>query len=202
MATSNKHQPAPGHKAVYLNGRLVGEVREGHDHTEDAELARQLMIEKGLYKKVSVEQAMFNQAMAFAATSSMLYYQKLAHLPRDGQAITPWVVNTAFSIEVYLKTVGRLFGVNTRGHKLLRIFEQLPDEAKSLILKAVGPAATFWKVEETVDVVRTLSVLNDAFVQWRYHYEVGDLNEIFIMPAIVVATALHEVCREELKGRE
>jgi hypothetical protein len=199
VATSN-YQPAPGHKVVYFNGHLVGEVREGHDHKEDAELARQLLIEKGLYREVSLERAMFNQATAFAATSSMLYYQKLAHLPRDGQAITPWVVNTAFSIEVYLKTVGCLFGLNTRGHKLLRIFEQLPDEAKSLILKAVGPAAKFWKVEETVDVVRTLSALNDAFVQWRYHYEVSDLNEIFIMPAIVLAAALHEVCREALNG--
>lgn len=182
---------------------LCGAFSENtQDHKEDAELARQLLKEKGLYKEVSLERAMFNQATAFAATSSMLYHQKLARLPRDGQAITPWVVNTAFSIEVYLKTVGCLFGVNTRGHKLLRIFEQLPDEAKSLILKAVEPAATSWKVKETVDVVQTLSVLNDAFVQWRYHYEVSNLNEIFIMPAIVLAAALHEVCREALNGRE
>ncbi|MAF02124.1 MULTISPECIES: hypothetical protein [unclassified Herbaspirillum] len=201
MSTS-KYQPAPGHRAVYLNGHLVGEVREGLDHKEDVELGRQLLIEKGLYKKVSLERAMFNQATAFAATSSMLYYQKLAHLPRDGQAITPWVVNTAFSIEVYLKTVGCLFGINTRGHKLLRIFEQLPDAAKRLILRAVEPAAKSWKVKEKVDVVRTLSGLNDAFVQWRYHYEVSELNEIYIVPAIVLAGALHNVCQEVLDGRE
>lgn len=125
---------------------------------------------------MSLEQAMFNQAFAFAKNSADLYEKGLKYVPRDGHSLVPWVVNSAFSIEIYLKTIGQIHGKKMHGHELRILFDNLPSQAQEEILKAAPKALASRGFHENFDLLNELSKLNRAFIDWRYCYQMGTLD--------------------------
>ena len=113
-------------KQIYLNGVLVGEVPNSGNDALDQEATIQILKDKGLHQETTLVQAMFRQAVSFATTSSYLYERDLTRVPRNGLSAAPFVVNSAFAIELYLKTLGQLHGAELRGHDLLKLFDALP----------------------------------------------------------------------------
>lgn len=185
----------PGPKTVLLNGIVVGEVFSTGDTERDTESIRQFLKDKGLHKEVSLFQGMLNQAVAFANTSAYLYERDLRRPPRNGVSVVPFVVNAAFSIELYLKALAQKHGIALRGHELVKLFNALPANALLEIQGVTPRCAANRALGETPDFPRYLKDLNNSFVDWRYCYELQKTNTVHIEPTIFVMEVLHESCR-------
>ena len=188
----------PRKKKLYVNGILVGEVDATGEFQKDMAVAQDFLRRRGLNKEVTKVQAMFRQALSFATTSAYLYQRDLLKTPRKGLSIAPFVVNSAFSIELYLKTLHELQGVTARGHALLELYDTLSDVARDTVFRFALEHAPEYKVKlNTREEFRSfVAEMNNAFVEWRYCYETGHANRIDIQPTILVMKALHEACKE------
>lgn len=186
-------------KTIYVNGVAVGQVPATGDVEKDIEVAQQFLKDKGLYKETSLVESMFRQALSFCNTSAYIYERDLLKTPRNGLGVAPFVVNSAFSIELYLKTLGQIHGRSLRGHKLLELYDSLPAEAHQAIEKAIPISAQKRKLEGKIDIRAYISDLNNTFIEWRYCYEAGRTNVVHIEPTIFVMEALHEACRSSGK---
>lgn len=180
---------------MLLNGIVVGEVISTGDTERDTETVRQFLKDKGLHKEVTLFQGMFNQAVAFANTSALLYERDLRRSPRKGVSVVPFVVNAAFSIELYLKALAQKHGVPLRGHELVRLFKALPTKALSEIQAVTPRCAANRALGEIPDFPAYLKNLNSTFVDWRYCYELERTGPVHIEPTIFVMEVLHESCR-------
>ena len=185
----------PGPKAILLNGIVVGEVRSTGNTDQDAEAVRAFLKEKGLHKEVTPFQAVFNQAIAFANTSAHIYEKNLRRRPRNGFSPAPFVVNAAFSIELYLKALAQKHGKALRGHELVKLHHSLPTKAHLEINQVIPKCAAHRALGEQPNFTGYLQHLNDAFVKWRYSYELERTGTVHIEPTIFVMEVLHEACR-------
>lgn len=190
----------PGLKTVLLNGIAVGQVESLGDAERDVETVRQFLKSKGLHKEVSLFQAIFNQALAFANTSAYLYERDLRCSPRSGVSVVPFVVNVAFSIELYLKALAQNHGVSLRGHELVKLHKALPTKALEKIEAITARCAANRALGEPPRFAAYLVDLNSTFVEWRYSYEVERTGALHIEPTIFVMEVLHEACCIPLDG--
>jgi hypothetical protein len=186
---------SPGTKSVSINGIVVGEVESTGDIESDAVTVRQFLKDKGLHKEVSIFQGIFNQAAAFANTSALLFERDLRRSPRKGVSAVPFVVNAAFSIELYLKALAQKHGVSLRGHELIKLHAALPDKALSEVQSVIQRCAANRALGEEPDFYAYLKNLNNTFVEWRYSYELEKTGPVHIEPTIFVMEVLHEACR-------
>ncbi|WP_186260166.1 hypothetical protein [Burkholderia gladioli] len=158
----------PTTRKLFVNGVFIGEVPTTGGNRKDAEIARAYIESKGLHKEVNLVQSMFRQALAFANTAAYLYERDLRNAPRNGLSAAPFVVNIAFAIEIYLKTLSQIHGASLNGHDLLKLFNALPVAARAAI-DAVAPAARAQYVLDGRPTVEDcLGQLNGVFVEWRY----------------------------------
>ena len=179
---------------MLLNGIIVGEVVSTGDTERDAETVRQFLKSKGLHKEISLYQAIYNQAVAFANTSAYLYERDLRRSPRKGISAVPFVVNAAFGIELYIKALAQKHGVALRGHELVKLYEALPAPALAQIEAVTPKCAANRALGETPDFPVYLASLNSTFVDWRYSYELEKTGPVHIEPTIFVMEVLHEAC--------
>jgi hypothetical protein len=186
----------PKFKKVYLDGKLVGEVRAGANREEDMALARALIEQRGLKREVSLYEATFQQAVAFGRAAARIHESDLLHVPRRLGSVPAFIANSAFAIELYLKALGEKHGTPLgRGHKLRKLYEALPPAAHGAIDRAF-PTALAERAVEHFSILATLHALNDAFVNWRYSYEHTRLEAPALEHIIVVIQAMHAACRE------
>jgi hypothetical protein len=186
----------PRTKTLYLNGIAVGKYESTGDRQQEIEITRTLLKSKGLYRETTQVQAMFRQAISFATTATYLYENDLRQVPRNGHSIAPFIVNSAFSIELYLKTLAQIHETSLRGHRILDdLFDRLPAEAHRAVEAAVPTCAKKWGISEKEDFRAYVGELNNVFVDWRYCYEKNQTTEIRITPMIFVMEVFHEACR-------
>lgn len=184
----------PGTKTILLNGIAVGEIISSGDFESDAEAVREYLKSKGLHKEVTPFKAIFNQALSFANTSAYLFEKDLRKLPRKGVSIAPFVVNSAFAIELYLKALAKKHGVSLRGHELVKLYKALPAKAHAEIEAVIPKCAQNRDLGEEPNFSAYLANLNGSFVEWRYLYESKKTDVIHIEPTIFVMEVLHEAC--------
>src|SRR5262245_40553565 len=105
-------------KKVFADGVFVAEIAATGDTMQDALAARAAIEQAGIKRgPPSIEKLMFNQAVAFARTARHVQDRDLrGGPPHNPLGIAPFVVNLAFSIEIYLKTLARVHGVALQGH--------------------------------------------------------------------------------------
>jgi hypothetical protein len=186
-------------KTLYVNGVIVGEVPATGDPDKDMEAMHRFLKEKGLHKQVTKVQAMFRQAISFSTTAAHLYRQDLSNAPRNGLSIAPFVVNSAFSIELYLKTLHELQSTNPgREHHLLKLYDGLLAATRDTVVRHALANGTNYDVRiTTADQFRQyVDELDSAFVDWRYCHESGNASRITIQSTILVMKAAHEACKE------
>lgn len=181
-------------KDVYLNGKLIGAVPMSGDDKLDQERVVQLLKDKGLYRETTAIQAIYQQAISFATTSSYLYQRDLVKVPRNGLSVAPFVVNSAFAIELYIKTLGKIFNTPLHGHDLLELFDSLPVEAHSALRQHFSKARWPSEISTLEDYRKAIEQMRNAFVEWRYLHENQEANEVQIPPMIFVMEVLHETC--------
>jgi hypothetical protein len=180
-------------KKLYSNGIFVCDFEATGDDKVDAATCQKLLEEMGIAIKLTPIQAIFRQAYSFCKVAAKLYGEMNAS-PTNGIFAIPFVVNATFSIELYLKTLGHIYGADLKGHNLVELLDRLPEAACASINDAAPAAASKWKIEEKIDMRACLSELQNAFVEWRYLHERENTNELNIPQMIFVSEALHVAC--------
>ena len=184
-------KPPKGMKTVLHNGNPVGYVPDTGDPHDVAESAKQLYIKKGLWIDIPIEKSIYDQAVSFANSSNLIYEKDLKKTPRNGQGITPFVVNAAFSAELYLKCLLKTCGKDIHSHTLTALFKALPNKIKDKINKHKKQLEAEYDVEKNALFKEHLKNINNAFINWRYVYEKND-EYIHIPTTIFVLHVLHQ----------
>jgi hypothetical protein len=189
-------KPPKGMKTVLCDNKPIGYVKDVSDPKDAAKLAKDLMKSKGLWREISKSESMYNQAQSFANTSAYLYEKDLKSLPRNPQSISPFVVNAAFSAEMYLKCLQEIHGEVRESHVLTALFKSLPNKVKDKINKTSKHFENKYQIEQGVLFKDHLKSINNAFVNWRYIYE-KTTEHVNIQQTIFVLQVLHEVTAVE-----
>jgi hypothetical protein len=186
----------PTMRKVRFDGILVGEFEASGDPNIDLERMRAVLRAKGLEPRLTQTQAMFSQAAVFYETAAVAWERVKAN-PRRRYGGVPFVVNGAFAIELYLKTLFHLAERSERGHELLKLYDALPDETRAHVVAVAQRLATpRIKVPDGAAFRAFLVPVNDAFVEWRYLYETGETEMVHPLDVIFVLWVLHETCKE------
>ena len=186
-------------KRFHHNGRYICDIESTGDETKDIAIINQVAEAHGLnVPRVSPAEAIFRQAHKFATTAEMLF-AKIDARPPDGMAVAPFVVNMAFSLELYLKALALQHGKKLHGHELKKLFKKLPASAQYEIERQIAAfsSASGWagNVKTVSDLVNIIANLNSAFVDWRYSYEMPHRPlKIDFQPTIFLAQVLHSAC--------
>lgn len=187
-------------KTFHHNGRFICEYESTGDALEDIKIVDRIIKDMGLDgPEIPLHRSMFYQAQAFSKTAAMLY-ERLLRPPPDPSAMSPFVVNMTFAIEIYLKALAEKHGKSLHGHEIETLFRKLPAAAKAEIDRALaGQSACRWRpVDRTfsqIDLQDIARNLNTAFVDWRYHFEKPDKLLNFHFPeTIFLAEMLHNAC--------
>jgi hypothetical protein len=188
-------------KSLKLNGLIVGEYLGSDDVDEDIEAARDFLRAKELYNPPSLVSAMFGQAAAFAYVANATYIELKSRGPEKPIVAAPFVVNAAFSVEVFLKTLHVIAtGSHPREHKLLELYDSLPPSRRTeLCAEAVRLAAEHGEGPQ-VQFRDLLAMLNDAFVRWRYVFELSNSGPIHLQQTILVMHVCRDVCARATGG--
>lgn len=112
---------------------------------------------------------------------------------------TPFIVNMAFAMELYLKCIYQLENKNKKIpnlHELDKLFNVLSDDTKDFASKVFTvineDLQTYKDIKDQIpDFEWTLSNVllegSRAFIQWRYSYEGGRLPNFLSVKAMVIA---------------
>lgn len=163
-------------KTLYLGDKVICEYESTGSDLQDIERCNEILRKKGLYKETSKINAMFGQANSFATTANEIYENKLKVTPSNGASITPFIVNTVFSIELYMKTIHKINGKDIRGHDLIKLYAILPDNTKNIIRETGKYISPLYKLEKPEDISIYLESFKKAFEEWRYRYEYEKLS--------------------------
>ncbi|WP_315729145.1 hypothetical protein [Bradyrhizobium sp. SZCCHNS2015] len=190
-------------KRLHLNGVLIGEFEFTGDEAKDIQLVDKLLAERGLKQTPTLERMMFNQANSFASASADIFEKHLLMAPPNGAAMAPFVVNIAFAIELFLKTLAIQHGKKLHGHEISKLFKKLPSAAKNEIdfhLRRLSLTSQWAEEIKTMDDLRNvLDEVDTAFVDWRYlHEDTTKKLRITFRPTIFLSEVLHAACAENL----
>lgn len=186
-------------KSILLDGIVVGEFEPTGDYWQDAQAVQDYLKQKGLFKEISTEEAMHGQANSFASVADELYKRDLKNSPYKGSSIAPFVVNAAFSVEIYLKTMHFIHGEKLRGHNLLDLFERFNHECKTIFLSTAHDVRPLYKLEENMSILDCLRSLSTAFEDWRYLYENNKLQVEIQSIRYLMNVAFEACCRTKEK---
>lgn len=192
---NNKKRKMP----LFVDMIQVGEIETTGDWEKDIEVGRRFL-EKNGYKGTTVIEAMFRQAFSFALIAGHIYEEYLQKLSANAVfGAAPFVVNSTFCIEIYLKTLHRLQGNSVKGHSLAELYDSLSDEHKNMISGAANRYSSQFSLSMPVQFIDFITDLNNCFVDWRYIYEKNRTKEVRIEPTLFMIKVLHEVCHHALK---
>jgi hypothetical protein len=187
---------APKMREIKLNGIVIGSIPQTGDPDVDAAASMQLLKDLGLYKPTPRAQTMFAHAQAFGKMASQAHDMINRDRARHVRMYVPFAVNSAFAIEVYLKTLHELSGTQARGHDLVLVYDALIDAMKTALSDRLPTHAKEWKQDPATPFRSFLAPLATNFIDWRYAYE--DSGPINFPPqvAITVMQTLHHACRD------
>lgn len=134
-------------------------------------------------------------AASFSGAARDLYKAHLTKTPANGMAAVPFVVNAAFSIEVYLKLLHAASAAphKRRGHGLLALYDALPQPVRDEIQNVANGHAKHHRIKAPLDFRSLVADLNKAFERWRYVYEHSSLGAVNIQPTMLVMHVLHDI---------
>ncbi|GGI11526.1 hypothetical protein [Gottfriedia solisilvae] len=124
--------------------------------------------------------AVYDSANNFLVASNALN-EKLSETNDIGTYIAPIIVNTAFSIELYLKCIYMIEnGQPIQGHFLDKLYRKLSKESREMIeaiydmLVPQSPTVMILKQkipDMKTDLDTVLKDMSSAFIKWRYNFE-------------------------------
>ncbi|HET6329887.1 MAG TPA: hypothetical protein VFF76_03785 [Holophagaceae bacterium] len=189
-------------KRLVVNGVEVGEFEASDDYMVELASCEALMKSLGIWDPPSKEMAMFNHAAAFSHAGGQIYRGLLSDHSEFVRGAAPFVVNSTFATEIYLKTLSILHGVEIRGHELTKLFHSLPESIRKRIHADYLKYAAANKISTPVSLEELLLANNDAFIKWRYSYELPSSNLFHIQDTVALMEALHKLGAEMLNERK
>jgi hypothetical protein len=186
-------------KTLYLNGKAICEYEAPEDYQAEIELCSEVLKRRGLWETITTEKTLFNQAVAFASVSAMVWEQKLGPSPtRDGHSAVPFVVNSSFATELYLKAIALLNGKKLHGHELDQLFKKIPSAGLAVVEEKLAEQIPHDHWQSTIRSMADLRGLfqrhRDTFKEWRYLHEHHRLGEFHFRDAIFAMQVLHNAC--------
>ncbi|NTV06155.1 MAG: hypothetical protein HGA59_06560 [Chlorobiaceae bacterium] len=191
------------------DGKFVGEIPDTGDFLKNIEAFEKYEKDFGIYTESHPAQAINLQAFTFGKIAINLFDDYLcAPVTNGDDAIQycnyaiPFIVNGAFSIELYLKTLHLIFSNPQKGHKLLILFNNLPEALQITIKQSANEFMIKHKLSPEPDLLAIFEVINSAFEDWRYLHEEGKEKKTRSFPVneiIVLLETLSRVCEIELK---
>lgn len=164
---------------VFLNGKQVGTIVSSGDDATDALACQELLKQLGLYRETNRVDRLFGQACSFSAAARLLYHQLNRNNADIAKFGAPFVVNMAFSVELYLKALSELYGPKLTGHDLAKLYQQLPKQAKRALEDLAPEASRIVQIQSVPSFKEVLAGVRNAFIDWRYNYEREGLSDMF-----------------------
>ncbi len=143
--------------------------------------------------KAHSAQATYYQAMRFYNAAEVILKEFEKRFVDDASAMhlyIPYIVNLAFSCELYLKcAIHCETGNEVSGHALFELFQRLHDPTKCEIMLTAHATPDLLKSTFNQELVST----SNAFHRWRYLNE--DLGDGFGNPRLMalIASNLHRM---------
>ena len=146
-------------------------------------------------KTLFVCQQMFRHACAFAECAD-LALKKFRHDSADIEWYAePATVNSAFACEVFLKALLDYHDIPLkRQHKIKELYELLPDKLKTVVKQTT--TANYGEMWEDAFGHELLDNISDAFVDWRYSYEIVGAKRASMQISTGFLTAFRNALRE------
>lgn len=189
---SDKHE-------LFYNGQKVGEVDHGLTPQERLVALSQLAKKAGVLAPPPTRVVrMFLHAEHFSDVAAQAHISILERNRTGRVPVAPFVVNGAFALELYLKMLSEFFGKRLAGHDLLKLFDRLPDGARTALQENLHQSRDFAQFSSLDEFRRHLSSYRDAFKDWRYVYEKDDGLMVDFRSFIGVNIVLAEACRSVL----
>ncbi|MBN6152782.1 hypothetical protein JR065_20845 [Xanthomonas sp. AmX2] len=185
-----------GRRALMVNGKHVGWFEATGDTETDLQLAIARIKELG-YEAPDLPQWMRirQQAMDFRDACGLIMNYDQNERGKERRPLSvPYIVNSAFCIELYLKALSLRHGCDQRGHDLLKIYERLPPGAKIALEDRVKDAQLEVDYSGNTDIKALLSVIKDNFLKWRYLHEHGRLSTVSMPQLRFLRALLHRAC--------
>jgi len=192
-----------------IDGKFVGEIPDTGDSLKNIEAFEQYKKDHGIHTESKPGQAINLQAFTFGNIAMSLFNDYLCAPITNGQEAiqysnyaVPFIVNGAFAIELYLKTLHVIHSNSQKGHKLLTLFNELPEAVQIAIKLAANEFIIKHNLSPDTDLLSSLQRINSAFEDWRYLHEGNKENKPRSLPVaeiIVLLETLSRVCDLELK---
>ena len=187
-------------KDLYLNGELIGRYNSTGDYGADAKQIQEILREKGLDRTISRPIQMFYQALSFCENGRISLRSRSEILPTNPLSIAPFVVNSTFAIELYLKALAGCYQKKLWGHDLLSLYDELPTEAAALIERRISMLQSSAHFFSSVNQLRdALAKAASAFVEWRY-LDKDSAGPIEIAGQIEIGRVLHEAFQDAVSS--
>jgi len=189
-------------KPLIVNGLIVGEYLGSNDREEDQTAALEMLRAKGIAPPPLVNRIL-GQADAFAYTANLAFKELVSRGPNKPLVAAPFVVNAAFSVELYLKTLSVIAsGESPREHKLLDLYDALPDPRRAELCADTLRLAAEHGEGPQVQFRELIAMLNESFVRWRYVYEQERSGTIHLQQTLLVMHACRDVCVRAVRGKD
>ena len=144
----------------------------------------------------------FHQANNFAKVAAQIFH---AHLNRsisdiDPCYMAPFIVNSTFSLELFLKTLHQSHKTKSYGevadkHNLKNLYFSLPGKIQNKLKKSVNHCAVAQnRTEDSIVLDVRVRELANAFVDWRYMHEKDHLKIRAFNDLIVIMGAFYNSC--------
>ena len=178
-------------------GKEIGKIIDSGDPLENAKRYTQFLKDENLYIELSQSKLMFKQARAFTKIARGIYSKSLRKPPFGHEACAPFVVNSAFACEMYLKTLQSIYGKAEEIHNFSSLFKHLPNKLKDKVNKLAKEKSADFKIHSKILFKDHIKTISNAFVDWRYIYEkesaTVNINVILLILTVLDTIAYYEV---------
>ncbi|WP_046007477.1 hypothetical protein [Pseudoalteromonas rubra] len=175
----------------------IGKIIDSGDRLENSKRYIQFLKDENLYLELSQSKLMFKQARAFAKIARGIHSKSLRKPPFSHEACAPFVVNSAFACEMYLKTLQNIYGKAEEIHNLSSLFKHLPNKVKDKVNKFTKEKSAEFKIHSKTLFKDHTKTISNAFLDWRYIYEkesaTVNVNVILLILTLLDTLAYYEV---------
>lgn len=190
---------------------FVGYVPKTDNLEKDIIAASKLIDDKHIELNIpkivcSKEMLIYNQANYFLQISLDIFNGKMTS---DDKAkfiagLVPFIVNGAFTIELFLKCLLQKSGKTwPKTHTLITLFHRLPKELKDKISKysIQNTNINYEGLDKSLKFIKYLEVVNKSFVEWRYFYEKNNHIHLETGILLLILDVLNIITNEEMRTK-
>ncbi|BAJ02399.1 hypothetical protein SVI_2428 [Shewanella violacea DSS12] len=176
----------------------IGKIPDSGDPIENVKRYTQFLKDENIFVKLSQTKLMFKQARSFAKIAKDIHSKSLFKPPFDHEASAPFVVNSAFACEMYLKALQSVYGEPEGIHNLSQLFKHLPNKLKDKVNKLTKEKSITFQLNNKTLFKDHLKTISNAFIDWRYIYE-KDSATVNLSVILLILTVLDTLACNEIK---